>query len=629
MDTAERLLREARRTLNWIAEYAAELDVRGKKLSASRIIDHASGQVKQLDAHLSSESKESTDRKLTKPAQVGNGRFGIGVSERLVIERAQREYQYQNTPEREAERIKRVDEFMNKIEESAAQGTPETDAAELDALICDMPNQQTTDKVVRSIIARSLERRLREALEDLRTEQHAHVTTTAKGANQIAELLNRAEAAERPESKESAAWSVKISPKREPPGTVIAAGGNIQEFEREAAEVRARNDTPASTTSLPEEPNNTIKSVIVTKGGSLVIQYADGTATSLIASAGGIHLYDQLTALRSLLAQLEERIRGLVRALSEAQTALYNGFEPDNQSLAYKRASAALAKDEAAERLLLEARGMLDSACEGERELNARIVAYLSSSESKGMVMVSVEQLKALREQVVTLQTHLHEFDGILSKESAAHYDASVDRPAPPAPTVPGEPGFVAEFLDIPNSHPVLGRAGNMARYARHLRSLLAQREEKIRELEFYKYAWDEWCSLQTGDAKKLFDAAERAIRAESAEPQAMSAEERKELSERGVDGHLRLYQLKQEKAMTTPTPQSETPRTDHYRAEFKHRKETSDLIEWLLDEFAQEERRLREAEAQLDAWQSVFGTSQLSHAQARLEAAERGREGK
>ena len=38
--------------------------------------------------------------------------------------------------------------------------TPRTDAAELDALIVDLPGQQTTDKVVRSIIARQLEREL-------------------------------------------------------------------------------------------------------------------------------------------------------------------------------------------------------------------------------------------------------------------------------------------------------------------------------------------------------------------------------------------------------------------------------------------------------------------------------------
>ena len=37
----------------------------------------------------------------------------------------------------------------------------------------------------------------------------------------------------------------------------------------------------------------------------------------------------------------------------------------------------------------------------------------------------------------------------------------------------------------------------------------------------------------------------------------------------------------------------------------------------------AQREERIRELETTLDAWQSVFQTSQLSHAQARLERAE------
>ena len=73
------------------------------------------------------------------------------------------------------------------------QETPETDAAELDALVVDMPGQQTTDKVVRSIIARSLERRLRDALAEcvsLRRESSAQHMIAIK-------QQYRAEAAER------------------------------------------------------------------------------------------------------------------------------------------------------------------------------------------------------------------------------------------------------------------------------------------------------------------------------------------------------------------------------------------------------------------------------------------------
>lgn len=39
------------------------------------------------------------------------------------------------------------------------------------------------------------------------------------------------------------------------------------------------------------------------------------------------------------------------------------------------------------------------------------------------------------------------------------------------------------------------------------------------------------------------------------------------------------------------------TPRADHYRKEFARRKESSDLIRWMLDEFEQTERRLYESE--------------------------------
>lgn len=41
-----------------------------------------------------------TDRKLKKEAQIGATIFHVGVSERLVIKRAQREYEYQHSPER-------------------------------------------------------------------------------------------------------------------------------------------------------------------------------------------------------------------------------------------------------------------------------------------------------------------------------------------------------------------------------------------------------------------------------------------------------------------------------------------------------------------------------------------------
>jgi hypothetical protein len=62
-------------------------------------------------------------------------------------------------------------------------------------------------------------------------------------------------------------------------------------------------------------------------------------------------------------------------------------------------------------------------------------------------------------------------------------------------------------------------------------------------------------------------------------------------------------------------TAKTETPRADHYRTEFKRNKETSELIEWLLDECGGVERenaalreRLKKAEALLQecrTWQA------------------------
>lgn len=42
---------------------------------------------------------------------------------------------------------------------------------------------------------------------------------------------------------------------------------------------------------------------------------------------------------------------------------------------------------------------------------------------------------------------------------------------------------------------------------------------------------------------------------------------------------------------------------------------------DWLISEVESLRVKLKESETILGAWQSVFGTSQLSHAQARLEA--------
>lgn len=58
---------------------------------------------------------ERAKGKLTKHAQVGNTVFHAGVEEHMVIERAQREYEYHQSPEREAERKRSLEEFRISI----------------------------------------------------------------------------------------------------------------------------------------------------------------------------------------------------------------------------------------------------------------------------------------------------------------------------------------------------------------------------------------------------------------------------------------------------------------------------------------------------------------------------------
>lgn len=57
--------------------------------------------------------------RLTKQAQVGNTRFGIGVSERMVVERAQREFVYQSDPKIEVERLQKVKAFVDACQLTA------------------------------------------------------------------------------------------------------------------------------------------------------------------------------------------------------------------------------------------------------------------------------------------------------------------------------------------------------------------------------------------------------------------------------------------------------------------------------------------------------------------------------
>ena len=62
--------------------------------------------------------------RLTKPAQVGNTIFDTGVEERLVIDRAHREYEYQQTPERQEDRRKRREDFIASVQAGCQECHP-------------------------------------------------------------------------------------------------------------------------------------------------------------------------------------------------------------------------------------------------------------------------------------------------------------------------------------------------------------------------------------------------------------------------------------------------------------------------------------------------------------------------
>ncbi|MGU5162784.1 hypothetical protein [Pseudomonas aeruginosa] len=70
-----------------------------------------------MNAHLAQPSPVQAEQhwpKLEKPAQVGGVRFSAGVSSRLVVEAAQRLYEFESTPEQEAERIERLQAFREQ-----------------------------------------------------------------------------------------------------------------------------------------------------------------------------------------------------------------------------------------------------------------------------------------------------------------------------------------------------------------------------------------------------------------------------------------------------------------------------------------------------------------------------------
>lgn len=79
--------------------------------------------IKAIEDRVAAQAKELT---LDKPAKVGNGRFGVGVKWSTVIAAAQRHYEYEVTPTKEAERIKEGAQKLGQLQELiAVQAQPE------------------------------------------------------------------------------------------------------------------------------------------------------------------------------------------------------------------------------------------------------------------------------------------------------------------------------------------------------------------------------------------------------------------------------------------------------------------------------------------------------------------------
>ncbi|HBN8833642.1 TPA: hypothetical protein L3767_002077 [Pseudomonas aeruginosa] len=81
------------------------------------LVEHMAAEIADLRAALAQPSPAQAEQhwpKLEKPAQVGAIRFSAGVSSRLVVEAAQRLYEFESTPEQEAERIERLQAFREQ-----------------------------------------------------------------------------------------------------------------------------------------------------------------------------------------------------------------------------------------------------------------------------------------------------------------------------------------------------------------------------------------------------------------------------------------------------------------------------------------------------------------------------------
>ncbi|HEB8593335.1 TPA: hypothetical protein R1A00_005499, partial [Klebsiella pneumoniae] len=121
-DEQEQAAHEIRLLANALGEciQAAGITAPGVPLTGPQLLMFAEDLKRDLQraalAQPSPAQAEQHWQKLEKPAQVGAIRFRAGLSSRLVVEAAQRLYEFESTPEKEAERIERLQAFREQLD---------------------------------------------------------------------------------------------------------------------------------------------------------------------------------------------------------------------------------------------------------------------------------------------------------------------------------------------------------------------------------------------------------------------------------------------------------------------------------------------------------------------------------
>jgi hypothetical protein len=100
---------------------------RGYEVKSKRLIEYLQTPEAEIDL------EDCPWPRLLKPAKVGGGRFQSGVSTRLVVEAAQRLYEHEVTPEKEAERVARCTAFVDSIHRQEGSQESATECQPLDA----------------------------------------------------------------------------------------------------------------------------------------------------------------------------------------------------------------------------------------------------------------------------------------------------------------------------------------------------------------------------------------------------------------------------------------------------------------------------------------------------------------